>query len=270
MKVFTSNQNKKLSKVVFNFVEDLSYAEFRKALRNKDVKVNGKRISTDVDVLVGDVVEIYYKPTVKESYSVVFEDQNILVINKKSGYTSESVFEDLSKKYSKIGFIHRLDRNTSGLMIFSLNATAEKELLEGFKNHIFIKEYLAEVVGVPKIREAILEGYLLKDKSTSTVKIYDKQVKGSVYIKTGYRVVKTSHKTSTLQVRLYTGKTHQIRAHLSYIGHPIVGDGKYGDNEINRKLGKKEQELTAFRLTLFFSKDQALFYLNQKQFEIKE
>ncbi|MBQ7339472.1 MAG: RluA family pseudouridine synthase [Clostridia bacterium] len=270
MKVFTSNQNKKLSKVVFNFVDDLSYAEFRKALRNKDVKVNGKRVSCDVDVLVGDTIEIYYKPTQKESYSVIFEDQNILVINKKSGYTSESVFEDLSKKYSGVGFIHRLDRNTSGLMIFSLNATAEKELLDGFKNHTFIKEYLAEVVGVPRERQAFLEGYLLKDKNASTVKIYDKQVKGSVYIKTGYKVVKTSQKTSTLQVRLYTGKTHQIRAHLSYIGHPIVGDGKYGDNEINRKLGKKEQQLISFRLTLFFSKDQALFYLNQKQFEIKE
>ncbi len=268
MKSFIADKNKKLSKAVFSYIDDITFSAFQKALRNKDIKVNGKRVSSDLSLNVGDRVEVYYTPKTESFYSLVFCDENVLVINKKRGVTSDTVFGSLKKEYSTCGYIHRLDRNTSGLMIFSLNDRAEEELLLGFKNRTFEKEYVAEVVGFPKEKKAILEGYLIKDEKTSTVKISDKPFKGAVYIKTGYEVIENKENTSILKVQLFTGKTHQIRAHLAHIGHPIVGDGKYGVEKINKELKKSKQELCASKLTLNFDEQDYLYYLNGKQFSI--
>ncbi len=268
MKSFIVDKNKKLSKAVFSYVEDISFSSFQKALRNRDVKVNGKRVAKDVEVSEGDLVEVYYTPKSDSLFDEIFSDDNIIVVNKKQGITSEAVYENIKKQYPFAGFIHRLDRNTSGIMIFSLNERAEEELLLGFKNHAFKKEYRAEVVGFPKKEKAILEGYLIKNEKTSTVTVEDKPFKGAVYIKTGYEVVEKREKTSLLKVTLYTGKTHQIRAHLAHIGHPILGDGKYGLERINKEFKKSKQELCANRLVLNFNKEDYLYYLNGKEFVV--
>ena len=238
------------------------------AFRKKDVKVNGKRTDKDLTLNVGDVVEIYYTPTENKGYSVVFCDKNVVVINKKGGYASEDVFQSLKKEYSEIYFIHRLDRNTSGLMIFALNEKAEEQLLYGFKNRTFEKYYTATVVGVPKQKKATLTAYLFKDAKNSLVTVTDTKVKGAVPIKTGYEVIDCDDKTSVLRVTLYTGKTHQIRAHLSHIGHPIVGDGKYGDFAFNQSVNAKSQMLSATELVLHFSENSCLSYLDGKVFKI--
>lgn len=268
MKSFVADKNRKLSKLALYHVENLSYSAFLKALRKRDVKVNGKRVSSDVTLSVGDRVEVYFNEQVDNKYREIFSDENVLVLYKKSGYTSESVFESVLCKYSTAKFIHRLDRNTDGIMIFALNESSEKELLDGFKNRTFEKKYQAEVVGTPKNKQDIIEGYLLKDSDSALVKVFDKKVDGSVQIKTGYKVVEIKDQTSVLEVDLYTGKTHQIRAHLAYIGHPIVGDGKYGDFEFNKKHAAKTQRLTATQLTLFFTKNSPLKYLDGKKFTI--
>ena len=154
-------------------------------------------------------------------------------------------------------------------MIFSLNREAEKELINGFKSHSFVKIYLATVYGKMPKKSDLLTAYLVKDADNSIVKIYDKKVNGSLLIKTGYEVVKEEENTSLLRVRLYTGKTHQIRAHLAHIGHFIIGDGKHGDNEINKKMGKDKQMLSAYELTLIFDDKSCLNYLNNKTFCIE-
>ena len=191
------------------------------------------------------------------------------VHNKKQGYTSEEIFESVKEQYKGAGFIHRLDRNTSGIMIFSLNGEAEKELINGFKTHSFIKIYLATVYGKMPKKSDLLTAYLVKDSDNAIVKIYDKKVNGSVLIKTGYTVIEQKKDTSIVSVRLYTGKTHQIRAHLAHIGNPILGDGKYGDFEMNNKYNAKSQMLSATQLTLNFDKQSPLYYLNGKTFSLK-
>ncbi len=269
MKSFIADKNRKLSKLALYHIHDLTFASLMKALRKKDVKVNGKRISQDVNLSIGDKVDIFYDAKIIQAFSVIYEDQNILVINKQSGHTSEDVFAQISAEYPSASFIHRLDRNTSGIMIFSLSDIARKELLNGFKKRTFDKIYTATVVGKMPKSQDVLSAYLVKDKESALVKIYDKRVKGSVLIKTGYSVIKQDKETSILSVTLYTGKTHQIRAHLAHIGNPILGDGKYGDFEMNDKYSVKSQSLSATMLTLNFDKQSPLYYLNGKTFSIK-
>ncbi len=266
MKSFIADKQRKLSKLALYYIEDLSFSSLRKALRQKDVKVNGKRISEDITLSVGDKVEIYYVSTEVSKYAVIYQDDNVIVIDKKSGFTSESVFDALKDKFESVRFIHRLDRNTSGLMIFALNDLAEQELLHGFKERTFEKYYSATVVGVPKVKEALLTAYLFKDEKRSLVTITDTFVKGSSLIKTGYKVLEENGETSKLKVTLFTGKTHQIRAHLAHVGYPIVGDGKYGDFAYNERVKAKTQKLNADELILHFGEQSPLKYLAGKRF----
>ncbi len=266
-----ADKTQKLSKLTFANVEGLSYGVFRKLLRKKDVKINGKRVDKDVLLNAGDEVIIYYVSE-KLGYSVIYCDENVLVINKESGFSSEGTFEKVNTEYVNARFIHRLDRNTSGIMIFALNDKAEKELLLGFKNKSFTKIYKATVIGVPQKKSAILSAYLVKDAENSFVKIYDKKVEGSVKIITEYSLISEckDNGTSVLEVKLHTGKTHQIRAHLAHIGHCIVGDGKYGDNAFNKRYGAKSQMLCAIKLKLRFSEKDSLYYLNEKEFKLED
>ncbi len=265
MITFVADKNGKLVKLALKNSADLSYSALNKLLRNKDIKVNGKRVKEDVALNMGDRVEIFYTVPETEKYTVIYKDENITIVDKKSGYLSEAVFEDL-KARGESYFIHRLDRNTAGIMVFANNKAAETELINGFKTRAFIKYYTAVVVGRPPEKEGVSEAYLLKDSATATVKISDKFSVGAVKIKTGYKVIENNGETSVLQVRLYTGKTHQIRAHLAHIGCPIAGDGKYGDNAFNKAHGIKELQLFSDSITFHFDKGAYLYYLDGKTF----
>ncbi len=263
-----ANQNLKLSKFLQVNKVDISYSVLNKLLRNKDIKVNGARISKDIELSVGDVVEIYYTVQPKP-LTVIFKDDNILVAYKPKGIEAVDFYEQVKAEYSSAQFVHRLDRNTDGVMIFPLNQVSESELLLGFKEHRFIKKYVATVIGSLPKKSDILCDYLFKDSKKSIVKIYKNFVTGSLPIKTGYKVIEEKDGLSKLEVTLYTGRTHQIRAHLAFIGHAILGDGKYGDNRVNKQYKVNKQMLTAVSITLNFNKESPLYYLNGKSFFVK-
>lgn len=264
MKKFYS-QGGKLSAEIKNFYGDgINYSTIMKLLRKKQVKVNGVRTGKDTPTRKGDFIEAYFDG-LKRELKIIYEDENLVVCYKKEGIASEDFYASVKEKYPTAGFIHRLDRNTDGIMVFSLNDMAERELLKGFKNRTFEKYYLAEVYGALKPEEATLTAYLKKDEERAEVKIFPKREKGSEKIITGYKTLKKGEETSLLEIRLITGKTHQIRAHMSFIGHFIIGDGKYGDERINRKFKKDKQSLTAYKIVFGFEKESPLSYLDGKE-----
>ncbi|MDE6597063.1 MAG: RluA family pseudouridine synthase [Clostridia bacterium] len=238
---------------------------FAALLRSKDIKVNGLRVSKNVALKFGDEV-VYYTSSKQEgklSHNVVFEDDNIYVADKYSGVSSEALLSELSAK-GEFYAVHRLDRNTQGLIVFAKNKTAEGELLSAFAERRAIKTYIALCKNNFKNQSATLTAYLLKDEKTSTVKVYDVEKRGAVKIVTEYRVIESRGDTALVRITLHTGKTHQIRAHTAHIGCPVLGDNKYGDEALNKKYNLKRQCLVS--KTLAFCFDGSLNYLNGKQF----
>ena len=168
---------------------------------------------------------------------------------------------------------NRIDRNTGGIVIAAKNAEALRVMNEKIKRREIDKFYLAAVHGIPSPERATIKGYLLKDEKSNTVRVYDKNPpRGAKEIITGYRVIAKTREAALLEVELFTGRTHQIRAHMSHIGHPLVGDGKYGVNKSDRGRGYKYQALYSYRLKFSFDKNEetVLDYLNGKEFSISK
>lgn len=265
--------NKKLSDFLYSNFSGLTKNTLYKAFRKKDIRINDVKINEDTVVHVNDFVTVYivddllYKNIDIEK---VYEDDNILVVDKPDGIEvvgENSLTTLLKKEYSFVSPCHRLDRNTKGLVLFAKNENALNILLEKFKNKEIEKRYLAIVYGIPSVSHQFLTAYLFKDNKRSMVYISDVPKKGYVKIETSFTVLEKNLKEnySILDVELHTGKTHQIRAHLAHIGYPIIGDGKYGINEINKKFGCKTQELYSYSLKFNFKTDAGILnYLNGK------
>ena len=275
--------NKKLQAFLQSNFNGLSSSMFYKTLRKKDIKINGKRTSENVCVFENDIIEIYLDDQFlfnKIELNIIYEDNNILIINKPSGIevidnSEHNLTKIIQNKYNISDNFpypcHRLDRNTNGLIIYSKNQESLDILNKKIENHEISKFYKCTVVGIPNKKEATLTDYLFKDSKKSLVYISSTPKTGYKKVITSYKVIKENAEMniSTLEVELHTGRTHQIRAHLAYIGHPILGDGKYGTNELNKKFNKKSQELTAFKLVFNFKTDgEKLEYLNNKEFKI--
>ena len=260
--------NKKLQSFLMHNFPSLTNSLFYKTLRKKDIKINNIRISENILLHTNDNVKVYISdelllPNTQIKINIIYEDNNILIANKPEQIevTGDSCLTCLLKKQHNFKFLepcHRLDRNTTGLTLFAKNQEALNILLNKFKNHEIEKHYLAMVYGILSDKQKTLQAYLFKDNKKSQVYISDTPKKGYVPITTKYTVlnINKAKNYSILDVELLTGKTHQIRAHLAHIGYPIIGDGKYGKNEINKKFGFKTQNLCSYKIKFNFKTDE--------------
>ena len=278
------NKNTTVSKYILNIFPNLNRSILFKALRNKDIKLNERRISKDVFVNINDKLDIYIADellyNLPKKLDIIYEDDNILVVYKPQGILSndnnnknnEPTLEKLVKNYyNEAKICHRLDRNTGGLLIFAKNDNSYNELLIAFKNGYINKKYIAYVNNCCfKSKHEILKGYIYTDKVKGISKIYDKKdekAKNSTNLKeiiTEYKVMYENklEDYAVLEVTIHTGKTHQIRSHLNFISHALIGDSKYGKNEVNKKFKVYKQLLFAYSYSFNFPNASILNYLN--------
>ncbi|MGN1478175.1 MAG: RluA family pseudouridine synthase [Acutalibacteraceae bacterium] len=288
MKSFIISKNdsdQRLDKFVTKTVPNLPKALMYKYIRTKRIKVNKKKSDISARLQTGDLVEMYIndeffiKSETKYDFSsasdkidIIYEDENIILLDKKAGLLchpdDKEYIDTLISRVKKYlynkgeydpdeensftpALVNRIDRNTGGIVIAAKNAASLKILNAQMKERNLKKTYLCVVHGVMERKSGLLEGWLVKDESKNRVKIYNKYIDGAKEIKTKYRVIEndTKNNLSLLEVDLLTGRTHQIRAHFASIGHPLLGDGKYGKNELNKKLGYKKQFLYSYKLT---------------------
>lgn len=276
-------QDESLIKYICGKFPNLKYSALQKALRNKDIKVNEKRISSDIGLKYNDAIKVYIKDEIlfnlPGNVDIIYIDDNILVAFKPQGILSndeyktyEPTFEDLVKlKFPEAKICHRIDRNTSGLVIFSRNDKSYNDILNAFKNGNILKEYIAFVSNSKFDKQHdLLEKYLIKDSKAGFAKIYDEYIPNGKKIITEYDVININKKDdyAILKVKIHTGKTHQIRAQMANISHPIIGDQKYGKNEINKKFKTYKQLLIAISYKFSFNKSSKLHYLNNINIEL--
>ena len=275
-----------------------------KYIRTKRIKVNGKKAEISTRLSVGDVVSAYindeFFTPVKPTYDflsspakldIVYEDENILLVDKRQGllvhpdkneYTNTLIgsiqhylykkgeFDPENENSFRPALANRIDRNTGGIVIAAKNAESLRILCDKIKDRELDKRYLTVVHGIPAKKEALLEGYLEKDEAQNRVFLSKNRSENSKSIKTRYRVLESKNDLSLLEIELLTGRTHQIRAHLSAIGHPLLGEGKYSKSN-DKKLGFDKQALYSYSLEFKFTSDAGILnYLNGKRFTVKK
>lgn len=306
MKEFIINRNdsgQRLDKFVLKTVPRLPQSMMYKAIRNKRIKLNGKRAEISSRLCEGDTVQMYLNDEFFDSapetefmsvtpvLNILYEDENILLLDKKNGMvvhedndnTADTLINRVKRYLYEKGeydpnsensfapaLCNRLDRNTGGIVIAAKNAESLRILNQKIRDREIEKYYLCVTVGVPPKRSDMLTAYLEKDSASNTVKVTDRKSNTNKTIVTGYRVIRDNGKLALVEIKLGTGRTHQIRAHMAHIGCPLLGDGKYGINRINKEYKVKTQALYSYKLRFSFSTESGcLEYLDGKEFRVE-
>jgi 23S rRNA pseudouridine955/2504/2580 synthase len=306
MKSFTINKNdsgQRLDKFVTKTAPLLPKSLLYKYIRLKRIKINNKRAEISTKLSVGDVVDMYigdeFFAQVERKYDfmsaskqldIIYEDENIMLLDKKVGLLSHPDNEEYSdtlitrvKRYlyekgeynpdDEASFspalANRIDRNTGGIVIAAKNAEALRDLNNAIKNREITKLYVCVCIGKLKKSEDTLEGYLFKDEKKNQVFVSKEEKPNSKYIETYYRVIDYKNGLSQCEVNLLTGRSHQIRAHFASIGHPLLGDAKYGINaQNNANKNHKKQFLYSYKLIFSGENLGSLGYLKGNMYQI--
>lgn len=299
-----NDAGQRLDKFLTKTYRHLPTSLMYKAIRKKDIRRNGARCTIADRLEEGDVLSLFLPEDALESappvyeflhaskqLDIVYEDDNVMLLNKKAGvlvhpdnkeFADTLIFRVQRYLYEKGEYdpaaensfapalVNRIDRNTSGIVIAAKTAAALRILNEKLKNREIQKYYLCLVHGTMPKQEDTLEGYLEKNESQNRVYISDKPQPGTRTIRTRYRVLEAHDGLSLLEIHLLTGRTHQIRAHMASIGHPLLGDGKYGTNALNKGTGFDKQALCSYRLAFDFTTPaEELEYLKSQYFQLQ-
>ncbi len=307
IKIGKNDAGQRLDKFLLKALPALPASMLYKSVRTKKIKLNRKRCEINTVLTEGDEIELFLKDEFFEKkkaesafrvltprIDVVYEDENILLVNKRAGLIVHS--DDKEDQNTLISHIkaylyrkgeydpdseqsfapalcNRIDRNTAGIVIAAKNAETLRLVNEAIKERRVDKRYLAACHGILGKKEDTLCGYLTKDSDKNLVTVYTHKPKNCrenslKEIRTRYRVLAEKNGLSLIEVELLTGRTHQIRAHLASIGHALVGDGKYGINKNDRARGYKFQALASYSLTFTFPENSSLAYLNAHTFAL--
>ena len=309
MREFTIGKNdagQRLDRFVAKNLPLLPPALLQKYIRLKRIKVNGKGSKRDVRLAAGDVLQLYIndeffdKPSEENLFltvfqprlNIVYEDENLLLVDKRPGVV---VHADETEKVNTLinhiqaylyqkrewnprwenaftpALCNRIDRNTGGIVIAAKNAETLRILNDKIKNHEVEKSYLCITVGRPRPAAGRIEGFLLKDEARKQVSFYRRPVPGGKTAVTLYETLETRGELSLVECRLLTGRTHQIRVSMAEIGCPLLGDGKYGRGDVNRRYGETRQALYSYQLAFPFPTDAgALNYLRGQVFTVEQ
>ncbi|MBQ5613002.1 MAG: RluA family pseudouridine synthase [Clostridia bacterium] len=299
-----NDAGQRLDKFLSKAVKGLPMSLLYKYIRTKKIKVNRARTQQSYMLCEGDEIQLFIREEffaspetdqsalfrIRPKLNILYEDEQILLLNKRPGVlvhedtaaaentlimhvkaylAQKGEYDPEAEQSFAPALCNRIDRNTGGIVIAAKTAEALRIMNEKIRNDELRKFYLCAVHGCPKPRRATLTGWLKKNSDDNLVEISDVRKPGFKEIITKYRVLSEREDKSLLEVELVTGRTHQIRAHLAHVGHPLVGDGKYGVNRNDREKGYKHQALYAFRLEFAFREDSgALQYLNGRRFEL--
>lgn len=264
-------EGKKITELLSEQIDGLSLSQINRQLKLGEVRVNGKKVRSNEQLSKGDKVGIFIPegflktPTVK----IVYSDENIIVVYKPVNVDTENNLVRIAENQigRKVIAVHRLDRNTEGLVILALDTETEKLLVKAIKDRKIIKIYRALLLGHFDDKEFTATAYLKKDEEKAKVSVYPTYQSGTKKIVTRFKVIEEADGYSDTEIELVTGRTHQIRAHAAFLGHPVLGDGKYSDNEINDRFGFRFQQLRAVKL-IFAECEGKLGYLNGKTISV--
>ena len=305
MREFTIGKNdagQRLDRFVARNLPLLPPALLQKYIRLKRIKVNGKGSKRDTRLCVGDILQLYIndeffdKPTEENLFlsvfrpqlNLVYEDENLLLVDKRPGMV---VHADETEKVNTLinhiqaylyqkkewnpkwenafapALCNRIDRNTGGIVIAAKNAETLRIINEKIKNHELEKSYLCVTVGRPRPAEGRVEGFLRKDEAKKEVTFFVHPIPGGKTAVTLYRTLESRGELSLVECRLLTGRTHQIRVSMAHLGCPLLGDGKYGRGDVNRRYGETRQALYSYKLRFAFSSPAGLLdYLQNRTF----
>lgn len=291
-----NDSGQRIDKFISKALPDLPKSMMYRLFRKKDIKINGKRCDISARLESGDTVTVYVKQELSaekqhdmtfldapDKIEKIYEDENILIVFKPVGLDSHSngthnpdtlvnrikhylynkkEYQPENENSFAPALCSRLDRNTSGLVMSAKNATALREINRAIKCGEVHKVYRCVTVSPPPKDSDVITAYHRKDDTRNIVRISDTAREGFKEIKTGYRVIRKKSGLSLVEVTLFTGRTHQIRAHLAHINAHILGDGKYGNISANKRYGVFRQALCAYSLKFGIPQDSPLAYLN--------